>query len=57
MPLTQQPKKKIATVPMLFKSIPKVLRDHFKAHCALRGRTMREVFIEFMEEKIQERQK
>lgn len=56
MSLTRTPKKKFATAHMMIKSVPVSLRNHFKAWAALRGRSMRELFIEFMEEKIKERQ-
>lgn len=42
---------------ILLKDIPVALRDHFKSWCALRGLTMKEVLIDLMREKINERMK
>lgn len=39
-----------ATGTMYLRGVPKTIRDRFNAMCALRGKTMKKVLIEFMTE-------
>ena len=42
---------------MIIKGIPDELRNHFKAACAVRGETMREVLMRLMQEEVDKREK
>ena len=42
---------------MIIKGIPDELRNHFKAACAMKGETMREVLMRLMQEEVDKREK
>lgn len=48
-------KKRTVVTSIIIKNVPVALRDHFKAWAALHGVSMKEVFVAFMREKIQQR--
>jgi hypothetical protein len=50
-------KAKEATVPVNIKDVPRNLRDHWKAWCALYGVTMRDSFVAMVRETIQKGKK
>ena len=42
---------------MIIKGIPDELRNQFKAACAVRGKTMREVLMRLMQEEVDKRER